>query len=58
VGKDSPRVATNRVSENYYGLGSGEAHDVSSSPQEDCGVSTGKVGEVEGGKKGGIESRD
>jgi hypothetical protein len=37
------------------GLGPGEAHHVSRSPEEDCGVSTSEMGKVKGAaEKGGL----
>jgi hypothetical protein len=51
MGKGSEWIAANRASEDH-GPGSREAHHVTSSPQEDCGVPACEMGEVEGRKEG------
>jgi hypothetical protein len=53
MGEGSEGIAANGDSENT--LGPREAHDVSSRPEEDRGVSTGEMGEAEGGaEEGGV----
>jgi hypothetical protein len=47
MGKGSRGITANCRGENN-GLGSREAHDVSSSPEEDRGISKGAVGEIKG----------
>jgi hypothetical protein len=53
MGEGSEGIAANGASENN-GPGSCEAHDVSSSSQEDRGVSAGEMGEGETGEEGGV----
>jgi hypothetical protein len=52
MGKGSEGIAASSCDSEDNGLGSCKAHHVSSSPQEDCGVSAGEVGEVESRKEG------
>jgi hypothetical protein len=52
MGEGSERVAASGDSKNNH-RGSCEAHNVSSCPQEDWGVSAGKVGESEGATEKG-----
>lgn len=56
MGEGKKRIAASRDSENNR-LGSCEAYHVSSSPQEDCSIPAGTMGEVEGRKEGCIEGR-
>jgi len=51
MGKGSEGVATSSDSETN-GLGSCEAHHLSSRSEEDCGISTGKMGENQASEKG------
>jgi hypothetical protein len=51
MGKDSSSVQADCDSE-ANNPGSCEAHNVTSSPQEDCGVPACEMGEVEGRKEG------
>jgi hypothetical protein len=56
MGKGSQRITASGDSENN-GLGSRKAHNVSRGPQEDCGVSAGKVGESKSSAKEGCLDR-
>ena len=58
MGECSEGVAANGTSESN-GLGTCEAHHVTSGPQEDCGVPAGAVGQGETAEEGGVaQSRD
>jgi hypothetical protein len=55
MGESKKRIAASSCDSENNGLGSCEAHYVGFSPQEDRGVSAGKVGEVEGRKEGCVD---
>lgn len=58
MGEGSERIGANTTSKEN-GSGPCEAHHVSSSPQEDRGVSAGEVGKAEAAEEGGVaQSRD
>jgi hypothetical protein len=48
MGTGSEGIAASRCDGENDELGSREAHNVTSSPQEDCGVSESEMGEGEG----------
>ena len=52
MGKGSEGITASSSDSENNGLGSCEAHHVSGSPQEDCSVSTGKMGKDQAPKEG------
>jgi hypothetical protein len=54
MGKGSKGITASSTDRDANGLGSCEAHHVSISSQEDCGISTGKVGKDQAAKEGCI----
>jgi hypothetical protein len=53
MGESAEGISANGRSESN-GFGSGEAHHVAISPQEDCGGAAGTVGEAEGAEEEGL----